>query len=268
MTHTDLHVGFIGAGQMGRPMVDRLAAAGQRLTVFARRADASADLEAAGLTVSSDLVALAGSVDILIACLFSDAQLRDVLLDGGVLAAMRAGSTLITHVTGSPDLVVEIDARAPAGVRVIDGPMSGIAAGIRNGRLTLLLGGDAEDIERARPVLAAYADNILHVGVIGDAQRIKLINNLLFTVNLQMALAAAKLGEAMSITPSTLARTLATCSGNSYALAIFAGMSPETIKVEARPFLAKDVAVVHEVATSMGIDLGILGQLADWVNHD
>jgi 3-hydroxyisobutyrate dehydrogenase-like beta-hydroxyacid dehydrogenase len=268
VTHTALHVGFVGAGQMGRPMIDRLAVAGQHMTVFARRADARTDLEAAGLSVSSDLVALAGTVDVLILSLFSDAQLRDLLLHDGVLAAMRAGSTLITHVTGSPDLVVELDARAPAGVRVIDGPMSGTAESIRNGRLTLLLGGDAADIERVRPVLAAYADNILHVGVIGDAQRIKLINNLLFTVHLQMALEAAKLGEAMSISPSILAKTLATCSGNSFALALFERMPPETMKASARPFLVKDVAVVREVATSMGIDLGILGQLADWVNHD
>jgi 3-hydroxyisobutyrate dehydrogenase-like beta-hydroxyacid dehydrogenase len=268
VTHTDLHVGFVGAGQMGRPMIDRLATAGQRLTVFARRPDVRFDLGEAGLTVSSDLVALASSVDILVLSLFSDAQLREVLLDGGALAAMRPGSTLITHVTGSPDLVVELDARAPAGVGVIDGPMSGTADSIRNGRLTLLLGGDEGDIERVRPVLAAYADHILHVGVIGVAQRIKLLNNLLFTVNLQMALEAAKLGEAMSISPSTLAKTLATCSGNSFALAVLAAIPPETIKVSARPFLVKDVAVVHNVAASMGIDLGMLGQLADWVNHD
>jgi 3-hydroxyisobutyrate dehydrogenase-like beta-hydroxyacid dehydrogenase len=267
MSHTDLHVGFVGAGQMGRPMVDRLAAAGQRLTVFARRPDARADLEAAGLTVSDDVAGLAGTVDILILSLFSDAQLRDVLLDGGALAAMRKGSILVTHVTGSPDLVVELDARAPAGVRVVDGPMSGTAESIRQGRLTLLLGGDAEDIERVRPVLAGYAANILHVGVIGDAQRVKLINNLLFTVNLQMALEAAKLGEAMSISPSTLAKTLATCSGNSFALAQLERIPPELIKTSARPFLVKDVAVVQDVATSMGIDLGILGQLANWVNR-
>ena len=268
MTHTDLHVGFVGAGQMGRPMVDRLAAAGQRLTVFARRPEARADLEAVGITVSGDLIALSGRVDVLILSLFSDAQLRDVLLDGGALAGLRAGSTLLTHVTGSPDLVVELDARAPVGVRVIDGPMSGTAESIRNGRLTLLLGGDSEDIERVRPVLAAYADNIMHVGVIGDAQRVKLINNLLFTVNLQMALEAARLGEAMSISPSTLSKTLASCSGNSFALALFERMPPEMMKASARPFLVKDVAVVHDVAMSMGVDLGLLGQLADWVNHD
>lgn len=268
MTHSDLHVGFVGAGQMGRPMIDRLAAAGQRLTVFARRPETRADLAAAGLTVSGDLIALSSSVDVLILSLFSDAQLRDVLLHDRVLAAMRAGSTLITHVTGSPDLVVELDARAPAGVRVIDGPMSGTAESIRNGRLTLLLGGDSEDIERVRPVLAAYADNIMHVGVIGDAQRVKLINNLLFTVNLQMALEAARLGEAMSISPSTLSKTLASCSGNSFALALFERMPPEMMKASARPFLVKDVAVVHDVAMSMGVDLGLLGQLADWVNHD
>ena len=144
--------------------------------------------------------------------------------------------------------------------------MSGTADQIRAGRLTLLLGGDEADIERVRPVLAAYADPIIHVGAIGDAQRVKLINNLLFTVNLRMAVEAARLAEAMSVTPSRLAATLATCSGNSFALALLQHLPPESTIETARPFLAKDVAVVREVAASMGLDLGLLGELSEWVN--
>jgi len=269
-TAPDLQVGFIGAGQMGRPMVDRLVAAGQCVTVFARRAETRAELTAAGIAVTGQAAELAASVDVLIVCVFSDAQLRELLLggvvDGGVLGALQPGATLVSHVTGSPDLVAEFADRAPAGVHVVDAPMSGTADQIRSGRLTLLLGGDEADIERVRPVLAAYADPILHVGAIGDAQRVKLINNLLFTVNLRMAVEAARLAEAMSVTPSRLAATLATCSGNSFALALFQHLPPEAMIETARPFLAKDVAVVREVATSMGLDLGLLGELSEWVN--
>ena len=265
-TAPDLRVGFIGAGQMGRPMVDRLLVAGQGVTVFARRAEMRAELTTAGISVTGQATELAAEVDVLIVCVFSDAQLRELLLGDGVLDALQPGATLVSHVTGSPDLVAELADRAPAGVHVVDAPMSGTADQIRAGRLTLLLGGDEADIERVRPVLAAYADPIIHVGAIGDAQRVKLINNLLFTVNLRMAVEAARLAEAMSVTPSRLAATLATCSGNSFALALFQHLPPESTIETARPFLAKDVAVVREVAASMGLDLGLLGELSEWVN--
>ncbi len=270
-TAPDLRVGFIGAGQMGRPMVDRLVTAGQGVTVFARRAETRDELTAAGIAVTGHAAELAASVDVLIVCVFSDAQLRELLLDDGVVddgvvGALQPGATLVSHVTGSPDLVAELADRAPLGVHVVDAPMSGTADQIRAGRLTLLLGGDEADIERVRPVLAAYADPIIHVGAIGDAQRVKLINNLLFTVNLRMAVDAARLAEAMSVTPNRLADTLATCSGNSFALALFQHLQPEALVATARPFLAKDVAVVREVAASLGLDLGLLGELSEWVN--
>ena len=83
-----------------------------------------------------------------------------------------------------------------------------------------------------------------------------------------MAVEAARLAEAMSVTPSRLAATLATCSGNSFALALFQHLPPESTIETARPFLAKDVAVVREVAASMGLDLGLLGELSEWVNDD
>jgi 3-hydroxyisobutyrate dehydrogenase-like beta-hydroxyacid dehydrogenase len=249
-------------------MVDRLVAAGWEPSVSVRRADIAAALHEAGVTIAESPAALAANVDVLIVCLFSDAQLREVMLDGGVLAVMRASSVVATHTTGSPDLVLELARRAPEGVRVLDMPVSGTPVEIAAGRLTVLAGGDPVDLDRVRAVVAAYADPIIHVGGLGDAMRVKLINNLLFTVNLRVAVEAATLAQSMGIAPADLARVLGHCSGDSHALSLLSmGVAPEQLAAGALPYLAKDMTVIREVAAPMGIDLGLLGELARWVDR-
>jgi 3-hydroxyisobutyrate dehydrogenase len=263
-----MNVGFIGVGQMGRPMVDRLVAAAVPVEVFVRRSELRADLEAAGVEVAESMTALAARSDLLIVCLFDDDQVRDVLFEEGVLAAMRPGSIVANHVTGSPELAVEIEARAPEGVTFLDVPISGTAAHIARGELTLMVGGDAAALDRARDVFAAYAEPILHVGGVGDGQRMKLVNNLLFAVNLRAALDAAELGRSLGIEPAELARVLAECSGASFALDLLQAAPPEAWSTSVRRYLAKDVAVIQDVATQSGIDLGELGSRAAWVFAD
>jgi 3-hydroxyisobutyrate dehydrogenase-like beta-hydroxyacid dehydrogenase len=261
-------VGFIGAGQMGRPMVDRLVAAGWPVEVFARRPEQRTELAAAGIAVSASATDVASRADLVIVCLFSDAQVREVVLDGGVLAAMRPGSVMANHVTGSPDLAVELAAAAPDGVGFLDLPISGTAESIRNGRLTLLVGGDPTLLGRVREPLSAYGDPILEVGGVGDGQRIKLVNNLLFAVHLRVALAGAAVAAELGIAPDQLARVVARCSGDSFAVRLFGQAPPEVFATSARPYLVKDVAVIREVAAASGIDLGRLGELARWVDDD
>jgi 3-hydroxyisobutyrate dehydrogenase-like beta-hydroxyacid dehydrogenase len=258
-------VGFIGVGQMGRPMVDRLVAAGFPLSVFVRRPELADELRAAGATVAPSIAELAAAVDVLVTCTFSDAQLREVVFDAGALAALGPGAALVNHVTGSPALAVEMATAAPAGARVVDAPVSGTADEIRAGELTVLVGGSADDLERVRPVLAAYASPIIHVGTVGDGQRIKLVNNLVFTVHLRVATLAAELGETLGVAPAQLARVIEQCSGASRALSLLQHLPAETMVDLARPFLAKDVAVVREVAHDLGVDLGLLDDVAGWV---
>ncbi len=261
----DLNVGFIGVGHMGRPMVDRLVAAGVPTQVYVRRPELRAELSADGVDVAESPTDLASRADLLILCFFSDAQVREVMLTDGVLAAMRPGSVLVSHVTGSPELSVELQAAAPQSVTVLDVPISGTEDHIRRGELTLLVGGDLDALEQVRPALAAYANPILEVGGLGDGQRMKLINNLLFTVNLRTALEAAKLGESMGIAPSELSRVVSECSGGSFAVNLFQHMPPEAMATGARHYLVKDVGVIRDVAAAQGIDLGQLGELAGWV---
>jgi 3-hydroxyisobutyrate dehydrogenase-like beta-hydroxyacid dehydrogenase len=263
-----LSVGFIGAGQMGRPMVDRLVAAGRSPKVYARRAEVADDLGASGVDVATSATELAAAVDVLIVCVFSDAQLRELLLDGGVLAAMHPGAVLVSHTTGSPELVVELAERAPEGVGVVDMPVSGGAMDIAVGTLTVLAGGDPDDVARATEVVSAYSDPVIDVGGLGDAMRVKLVNNLLFTVQVRVALEGARVAETLGISSGDLARVLEHCSADSYALRRLAGgVDPQLLARGALPFLAKDMEVVRTVAGSMGLDLGVLGSLADWVDE-
>jgi 3-hydroxyisobutyrate dehydrogenase-like beta-hydroxyacid dehydrogenase len=249
---------------MGRPMVDRLVAAGHEVTAFVRKAEVAAELVAAGVQVSTSVAGVADGADIVAVCLFSDEQVSQVLT-AEVVNALPEGSYLVNHVTGSPTLAEELATRLAGRAHYVDAPMSGTAADIAAGKLTLLIGATAADFEAVQPVLAAYSDPIVHVGGVGDGQRIKLLNNLLFTTHLRIALEAATLAETIGITPVQVARVLRTCSGNSYALALLEHLDAATISQSARPYLAKDVAVVREVAAGLGVDLGLLGSMAEWV---
>jgi 3-hydroxyisobutyrate dehydrogenase-like beta-hydroxyacid dehydrogenase len=260
-----MRVALLGVGHMGRPMADRMVAAGVPIEVYARRPEVRADLDAAGISTTADAHDLVGRCELVILCFFNDAQVRQVMLDDGVLAAIRPGSVVVSHVTGSPSLSVELQAAAPDGVTVLDVPISGTDDHIRRGQLTLMVGGDSAALERVRPVLATYCDPILHVGGLGDGQRIKLINNLIFTVNLRTGLLAAELAESMGIAASEMSRIVSECSGASFAIDLFQHVPPEAMATSARHYLVKDVTTIREVAASLGIDLGELGQLANWV---
>jgi 3-hydroxyisobutyrate dehydrogenase-like beta-hydroxyacid dehydrogenase len=262
---SNIKVGFVGAGQMGRPMVDRLCTAGFSPQVFARRTELQQELHAAGMGVGESAAEVGAGADVLIVCLFSDAQLREVMFDAGTLAAMRPGSVVVSHVTGSPNLSVELQAAAPKGVTILDVPVSGTADHIRRGELTMLVGGEAEALEKARPALASYGNPILHVGGLGDGQRMKLVNNLLFTVHLRVGLEAAALAESLGISSSELARVISSCSGDSFAVRLFSHVNPTAMAAAAKHFLVKDVNAIRDVANAQGLNLGLLGDLASWV---
>jgi 3-hydroxyisobutyrate dehydrogenase-like beta-hydroxyacid dehydrogenase len=260
-----MRIGFVGVGHMGRPMVDRLRAAGWPLEVYVRRPEQRAELESGGIAVAASQHELAAGSDVLILCFFSDSQVREVMLDDGVLQSMQPGSVLVSHVTGSPALSTELQAAAPDGVTVLDVPISGTEDHIRRGELTLMVGGDAAALERVQPALESYSKPILHVGGLGDGQRIKLINNLLFTVQLKVALLGAALAESMGISADEFSRIVSECSGDSFAIRLFRHVPPEAMATGARHYLVKDVSVIREVAAAQGIQLGELGDLANWV---
>jgi len=255
-----MRLGFVGAGRMGRPMVDRLVAAGHDVSVLARTQQARDDLETVGAHPVADIKDAARDAAVVCVCVFSDEQVRQVCLDDGLLDAMPEQSALVLHTTGSPRTAQAIAAKAaPRGIAVVDSPVSGGPHDIAAGHVTLLAGGAGADIERIRPVLAAYGDPILHVGPLGAGQGVKLVNNAVFAANIGLLAQAARLAAEFGVEESVLLTALPHGSAASFALSAAARRGSATAFAEAiREFLGKDVAVVRGVTADLGASLGVL----------
>lgn len=253
-------IGFIGAGQLGRPMVRRLLGAGHPVLVYARREEVRDRLKGNGASLADSVADVARQCDIVITCLFSDAQFVEVATGAdGLMANVKPGTVLVSHTTGTASTLNTLATDFPDGPIVLDGPVSGTADDIAAGKLTVLLGGDPDAVERVRPVLAAYADPLITTGALGSALNLKLINNILFAANAQLVAAAIEVGRRLEIRDGDLLDALAVCSGGSRAAASvqLAGGLDNFAKLAA-PYLRKDVAAGVVAAEDGGVDLGRL----------
>jgi 3-hydroxyisobutyrate dehydrogenase len=250
-----MQIGWVGLGAIGTNMVLRALDAGHSVTAYAR-GQGQAAVQAQGAALSSDYTALAARSEIVALCLFDDDQLRRVVFDDGLLAAMRPGAILAIHTTGAPALAREIGARAPAGVSVLDATFSGGPHNVLAGQLTMMVGGDAAAIECARPVLGSYAKQIFHAGALGSGQVIKLLNNLLFAANLKNAAELLSVAESLGLAPAAAAEVIQSCSGASAALRSFQSPSPiaETLR-RIQPYVGKDVATIAKTSAESDIDI-------------
>lgn len=241
-------------------MVRRLLSAGFDVCAVGRTPEKAAALTAAGAETAGTVMEAAHGADAVVVCVFTDAQVRETCLASGLLGAMREGSVLIVHTTSHPRTLQEIARRAALiGVSVLDAPVSGGPHDIAAGRLTVFAGGHRATVERARPVLDAYADPVLRVGPVGSGQSVKLVNNALFTAQIGLVAEAARLGRGLGLDEAMLLDALGHGSSSSRALAGAASRgSADRFVTDVREFLAKDVAVVREVARSLGARLGAL----------
>jgi 3-hydroxyisobutyrate dehydrogenase-like beta-hydroxyacid dehydrogenase len=254
-------VGFLGAGQLGEPMVERLLDAGHDVLVYARREDLRRRLQAKGAALADSVAALARSSDILLSCLFSDAQLRETGLGAdGFMVNAKPGAVFVSHTTGTLSTLEALRDESAAGPVVLDAPVSGTADDIAAGTLTVLIGGPNDAVAAVTPVLAAYADPVVPTGALGSALALKLINNLLFAANAQLLASATQLGTQLGVAPDVLLSTLQVCSAGSHVAAHaqrIGGMDRFTEL--AGPFLRKDIAACREAVAESGVDLGLLG---------
>lgn len=255
-------IGFVGPGRMGRPMLDRLVAAGHDVTVLVRRPEARAAAEAEGLTCAGTVAATVHDADTVFVVVLTDEQVQSVCLGpDGAIAAMKAGATLVQHTTSDPATAQLLaEAGADRGIRVLDAALSGGPHDIAAGRLTLWVGGDQAVLEETRSVLEAYASPIMFVGPAGNGQRVKLVNNALFVAQVGLAIDAVRLAGSLGIEEKAILAAVQHGSGASRALSIVAGGgSVDAVADRLADLMLKDVTVVREVARSAGADLGIIG---------
>lgn len=174
-------IAFIGLGVMGGPIARHLGAAGHAMTVFNRsRHKTEAWVAAHGGTLATSPAEAAKDADIVISCVGTDDDLASVTLGrDGAFAAMTKGTLFIDHTTVSARIARQLGVEARGrGLLCVDGPMTGGQAGAENGTLAIMCGGTVESVEAARPVMAAYAKRVVHVGGPGDGQTAKMANQI------------------------------------------------------------------------------------------
>ncbi|MCC6379041.1 MAG: NAD(P)-dependent oxidoreductase [Burkholderiales bacterium] len=181
MTQAAKKIAFLGLGVMGHPMAGHLARAGHQLTVYNRTgAKAEAWRREYGGRAARTPAEAAQGAEFVMMCVGNDDDVRAVATGAeGALAGMTRGTILVDHTTASAEVAREVHAAAAAaGIGFLDAPVSGGQAGAQNGKLTIMVGGDAQTFARAEGVLAHYARAVTLMGPAGAGQLTKMVNQI------------------------------------------------------------------------------------------
>ncbi|MFZ5855724.1 MAG: NAD(P)-dependent oxidoreductase [Chloroflexota bacterium] len=258
-------IGFIGLGIMGRGMTHNLLKAGHKVTVWNRTAARMDEFAAAGAQTASSPAELAARCDVILVCVSDTPDVEEVLFgENGVSAGVKRGALVVDHSTISPQKTVEMAKRLNAqGVAYLDAPVSGGSEGAKNGTLSIMVGGEPADFERAMPILQAYGKTITHVGAQGAGQMAKLVNQILVVVNQLAASEALLFAQAGGL---DLAKTIDAVKGGAAGSWMLANRGPQMIVRDFRPGFTidlqqKDLRLVLEAADEMGIPLIATGMV-------
>ena len=242
MSTSSVSIGFVGAGNMGRPMIDHLQRAGHRLTVFARRPEVIDALRAQGVAVVTTPAQAAAAAEFVFVNVTNTADVEAVLFGSeGIVEGARPGTVVIDHSTISPVATRAFAQRlAERGIEHLDAPVSGGVAGAQAATLAIMVGGKAEVLERARPLLAVLGKSIVHVGDHGAGQVTKLCNQIVQVVNIEGIAEAMLLARAQGV---ALDRVLSALQAGFAGSKMLDLMGP---KMVARDFAAGIEARLHD----------------------
>ena len=219
-----MQIGFIGIGVMGRPMTLNLLKAGHHVTIYARHPDKPEVQEVlnAGAKLAPSARAVAMASDIVITMLPNSPQVEEVVAGPqGVLEGARTGLIIIDMSTIAPSVSRKLAQNVSTrGVHLLDAPVSGGSQGAVNGTLTIMIGGEREIFEPARPVLEAMGkkENIFHVGPNGSGEIIKLVNNVLCGAIAAAIAESFVLGVKAGADVDTMAKIISVSTGASWQL--------------------------------------------------
>ncbi|HPP63743.1 MAG TPA: NAD(P)-dependent oxidoreductase [Anaerolineales bacterium] len=258
-------IGFIGLGIMGRGMTRNLLKAGRDVTVWNRTAARMDEFVAEGAKSASSPADLASRCDVILICVSDTPDVEQVLFGAdGVSAGVKRGALVVDHSTISPRKTVEMAKRLNAqGAAYLDAPVSGGSEGAKNGTLSIMVGGETADFERALPILQAYGKTVTHVGAQGAGQMAKLVNQILVVVNQLAASEALLFAQAGGL---DLSKTIDAVKGGAAGSWMLANRGPQMIVRDFRPGFTidlqqKDLRLVLEAADEMGIPLLATGMV-------
>ncbi len=214
-------IGMVGIGLMGHGIARNLLKHGHALTVLEHPGNQPLDeLKAAGARSVASARELAGGAEVLIVCVTGSPQVEAVVMgEGGLLQGLKPGTVLIDCSTALPTSTEKVAAAVQAaGGRFLDAPMTRTPREAAEGRLNLLVGGDAALFDECRPLLACFAENITHVGPVGAGHRMKLLHNYISLGFVSMLSEAAACAQRAGIAMDVFVEVLAKGGGGGVAL--------------------------------------------------
>ena len=216
-----MKIGFIGLGAMGRPMVRRLIAAGHQVYVWARRPEALAGVT--GVEICCSPAELAAACPVTFSIVTRDSDVEAVLFgDEGLGEGVGAHSLHIDMSTIAPDSARRFAAGLKVrGAHFLDAPVSGGPTGAEAGTLAIMAGGKAEDIERARPLLTALGQRIVHVGPVGAGQVAKACNQMVMVASIEAAAEALALADRAGLELARVRQAIMGGAGGSRVMEVF-----------------------------------------------
>jgi 2-hydroxy-3-oxopropionate reductase len=250
-------VGFVGLGIMGRGMAANLLKGGFDLIVWNRTPGKAQPLVEQGATLAASPAELAAQCDTIITCVSDTPDVEAVILGAnGIIHGVKSGALVIDCSTISPHATREIAAQLnEKGVKMLDAPVSGGSEGAARGTLSIMVGGDADQFERAKPVFAAMGKTITHVGGQGAGQMVKLVNQILVVGNMMAAAEALLFAQAGGL---DLQKTLDAVTGGAAGSWMLANRGPQCIVRDWRPGFTidlqqKDLRLVLDAADQIGV---------------
>lgn len=256
-----MKLAWIGLGAMGRPMAANLA--GSFETLVHNRTAAVADEHAAAHGTTA--IALDGvtAAEVILTCLPTTAEVAATVATVG--DALRPGTVWIDHTSGDPAASRELAADLAArDVHYLDAPVSGGTDGAAAGTLTTMVGGDAEVLDRVRPVLEAMATTIVHVGPVGAGHAVKAVNNTLLAANLWLAAEGLTALAKQGVAPTAALEVINGSSGRSFPTE---RLIPERVVTREFPatfalgLLAKDAGIGEAVLDDAAVPAPLLRQV-------
>ncbi|GAA4155501.1 NAD(P)-dependent oxidoreductase [Phytohabitans flavus] len=260
-----MRVGFVGLGNMGGRMTRRLVDAGTPVLGFDTDPERAA---AAGASLAGSVQAVAEESDVVLLSLPDSPVVEAVVLGpGGVLESGRAGQIVVDLSTAAPASTVRVhDALAKAGIEYLDAGISGGAAAAERGKLTIMVGGSADALATVRPVFAAFASTVVHMGQPGAGHTTKVLNNFLNAISLA---ATAEVMVAAKRAGLDLAQVLDVLNASSGVNFATLNRFPHIIKGDylegglTNSLMTKDVALYVDCLGQLGVpSLSAAGPLA------
>lgn len=199
-------VGFIGLGNMGKPMALNVLRKGYDLAVFDVRSEPIREIAAMGVRVSRNPKELSSQVNVVITMLPGPPEVREVILgENGVIEGLRPGPTVIDMSTSSPTLTKEIARKlAEVGCKMIDAPVTRGILAAQKGTLAIMVGGDPIVLDECRDILGAMATDIMYIGDNGMGHAMKLVNQIIIHTELVLICEAFAVGTQAGIDPNTI----------------------------------------------------------------